>query len=187
MTAQHLKPTGHVAVKVKGQDARPRWEQNLLRKALIEGVGGDQELRFTCRIAQDVNETFERVDLPDGTHLTLNPKAKAQFGRNKDGQAYLTVGVTWSGNGLAYRLRWVGDKVPRKMQEVAVKHDEGRAVRPVAIALDFADANIAPVRHDVKADGTRAPRRTPAKTGPHLTTRRTHARLCATDLVPAAQ
>jgi hypothetical protein len=175
--------TGHVDVQIKGQEARPKWERKLLSEALTNGHGASNELRFACRIAQDADAAFEEIELEDGTKLTLNPKGKAQFGRNKQGQPFLTVGVIWSGNGQSYRLQWVGDKVPLKMQQVAVAHDEGRKVSSTRVRLKLDAASFTPVRHDTKADGTLLPR--PKRAYRKLSERgpgRTFARLCAEDL-----
>ncbi|GLU88892.1 hypothetical protein [Agromyces sp. NBRC 114283] len=172
--------SGYVRVRIKPQEARPRWMQKALQKALEGGQGAPNELRFACRIAQDVNDTFESVELGDGTKLTLNPKGKAQFGRNAKGHPYLTVGVIWSENGAPYRLHWEAEGVPLKMQQVAVKHDEGRKVGATTVALKFSDAVVARVRHDLDKKGRALPRK-PHRGGSSYPPR-SHDRICAADL-----
>lgn len=180
--SRKLKVTGKIGINIKGQEALNRWQREALKNYLDGGRGAAQELRFTCRIAQDVNEAFEKVGLDDGSTLTLNPKGKAQFGRNAKGNPYLTVGVIWDGDGAPYRVHWEGAAVPLKMQRTAVRHDEGKKVARTQVSVDLSKATITPVRHDLQHDGTKAPRK-PAKTGPKLTRRsRNHDRLCRADL-----
>lgn len=142
MTLTHL--TGFIRFKVGGQDAIPKWQQTAIRSALDALDSPPEELRFQCRIATDARVAFANVELDDGNTLTLHSKARPQFGKNVDGHAYLTATMVYSGDGQAYTFRWVGEGVPLKMQEVAVKHDKGLAVKPVTIALDMAKAQIAP-------------------------------------------
>lgn len=173
---------GRVVVAVQGQTAQPAWMQNLLKKALDQGNGADQELRFTCRIAQDAKTAFAHITDGDGTEWTLNPKAAPQFGRNGRGNAYLTLGLINEATGERVRLTWEGDDVPSKMKEVAVKHDEGKRVGATRIALNLEAAKVAIVQERTEADRNRA-RRYEAKTKRHHagTTRR-HGRLCAADI-----
>lgn len=178
-----IKFTGTVPFKIKGQEAKPKWERDILQKVLQDGFGASNQLRFVCRIATDANENFSRVELSDGRVFTLNPKGKAQFGRNSSGRAFLTVGVIEESTGERYRLHWEGDNVPRKMQEVAVKHDEGRTVRPTTVRLNMAHAKVWKLgkksdtrkRHDVARTGQPYPRKP----------QRTHSRLCSADLQTA--
>lgn len=142
MTLTHL--TGFIRFKVGGQDAIPKWQQTAIRSALDALESPPEELRFQCRIATDAQEAFAHVGLDGGESLTLHHKARPQFGKNADGHAYLTATMVYSGDGQAYTFRWVGGGVPSKMQEVAVKHDKGLAVKPVTIALDLSRAQIAP-------------------------------------------
>jgi hypothetical protein len=180
MTTTELK--GRVVVAVQGQTAQPAWMQNLLKKALDNGVGADQELRFTCRIAQDAKAAFARITTADGSDWVLNPKAAPQFGRNRHGNAYLTLGLIHEATGGRVRITWEGEGVPPKMKEVAVKHDEGRRVGATRIALNLEDAEVTELLERTEGDRNRA-RRYEAKSARHVagTTRR-HGRLCATDL-----
>ena len=152
MTLTNL--TGTVKFKVDGQSALPRWMQTALRDALDNAAAPPESLRFQCRIATDAKRNFEKIDLANGETLSLHPRSNPQFGKNRDGHAYLTASFTYSGDGMAYTIRWVGDAVPQKMQEVAVKHDKGLSVKPTVVALDLAQASITP---SWKANGHAAP------------------------------
>lgn len=175
---------GRVVVTVKPQEARPRWERNLLAKAFDEGKGADQELRFTCRIAQDANRAFDSFKDADGNEWVRNPKAAAQFGRNAAGLAYLTVGVINTATDERVRLTWEGENVPYSMQETAVKHDEGKRVGTKRIGLNLSDAKVAPVSTPYRTpQGKRnheAAKKAYDKRNPNRTRRAD--RLCAKDL-----
>ena len=134
--------SGVVGFKVAGQKADPKWKQTMLKEMIKLGTAPTEALRFQCRIATDARENFEKIELADGETLTLHPKARPQFGKNRDGKAFLTATMIYSGDGKSYRLSWVGESVPRKMQEVAVKHDQGLAVRAATIPLDLANAKV---------------------------------------------
>lgn len=136
--------SGIVRFKVAGQAAVPKWQQTMMREALDKLDSPPEALRFQCRIATDAVENLRLVELDNGETLTLHHQARPQFGKNRDGHAYLTATMTYSGDGENYTLRWVGDAVPPKMQEIAVKHDKGLAVKPVTIALNLATAQITP-------------------------------------------
>lgn len=172
---------GEVEVTVRGQDALPPWQRRIIRDALNNGEDASQDLKFGCRIALDVNEAFENLE---GV-FTLNPKAKAQFGKNAQGLPYLTVGIINRSSGEKLRLHWEGDAVPRRMIQVAVKHDEGLAVRTAKVKLDLSRAQIWQLgakdgrvrkddrtRHDTNSTGL--PYSRPV--------RRTHRRMCRDDL-----
>lgn len=146
--------TGIVPFKVAGQAALGKWAQTAIQTALESTDAPPESLRFQCRIATDAQKNFELITLPDGETLKLHPKARPQFGKNRDGHAFLTVTMIYSGDGLGYRLRWIGNNVPPKMQEVAVKHDKGLAVKPVVVGLDLAKAEVTP---SWKAHGYKGP------------------------------
>lgn len=145
MTITNL--TGIVRFKVAGQEALSKWAQQALRNALKTTDAPPESLRFQCRIATDARENFNGLQLSDGSSLTVHPKSKPQFGKNRDGLAFLTVTVIHSLDGESYRLQWLGDKVPRKMQEVAVKHDLGLAAKSCTIGLDLASAVVTPSKN----------------------------------------
>ena len=148
--------TGTIPFRVAGQKALPKFQQELNRRFIEMGGEMPEELRFQCRIATDARENFRHIDLPDGETLTLHPKAKPQFGLNRDGLPYLTATLKYSANGLGYRFRWIGTNVPRRMQEVAVKHDLGKYVAAVTIPLDLADAEVTLAREVNNTPGTTA-------------------------------
>lgn len=183
MTTTELK--GRVVVAVQGQSAQPAWMQNLLKKALDQGNGADQELRFTCRIAQDAKKSFSRIVTDDGEEWVLNPKAAPQFGRNGRGNAYLTLGLVHAETGARVRLTWEGDAVPPKMKEVAVKHDEGKRVGAARIALHLDDATITDIQPRTDGDRQRAQRYEAKTKRHHAGSERRHGRLCAADLETA--
>lgn len=120
------------------------WERTAIKNALNSAAAPPESLRFQCRIAMDAKENLAIIKLKGGETLTLHPKSRPQFGKNRDGLAYLTATMVYSGDGGNYTLRWAGDGVPLKMQQVAVKHDKGLAVKPVTIALDLAFVQILP-------------------------------------------
>jgi len=136
--------TGIIKFKVEGQSALPKWMQTALADALDKADAPPESLRFQCRIATDAQKNLALVKLASGETLTLHPIARPQFGKDNKGHAYLTATMTYSGDGENYTLRWIGDAVPSKMQEVAVKHDKGLAVSPTTIALDLSAAQVAP-------------------------------------------
>lgn len=182
--------SGTIKFAIKGQEARPAWERKMLANALSGGQGAPNDMRFQCRIAQDARENFENIQVPGG-ELSIHPRSKPQFGRTKDGQAYLTVVLVDSRDGQSYKVRWVGESVPRKMQEVAVKHDEGKRVAPARVALRWGDAEITPSdhtdhrpRHDLDGTGEIRVRANGKTGGPKR--KRCFDRLCATDLGGAA-
>jgi hypothetical protein len=181
---------GAVRFSIKGQEARPAWERKMLANALNNGQGAPNDLRFQCRIAQDARENFANIPVPGGT-LSIHPKSKPQFGRTRSGEAYLTVVLVDSRDGESYKVRWIGDAVPRKMQEVAVKHDEGRRVGATRVALRWEDAEITRSehadhrpRHDVDETGEIRVRANGRTGGPKKS--RCFDRLCATDLADSA-
>lgn len=136
---------GIVRFKVEGQRALPKWQRNALVAAMGSLDSPPEALRFQCRIAQDAQKNLAFVELENGESLTLHSKARPQFGKDHTGQAYLTATMTYSKDGESYTLRWVGDKVPPKMKEVAVKHDKGEAVSATTIGLNLADAQVMPI------------------------------------------
>lgn len=135
---------GLVRFKVAGQEALSKWAQEALKNALESADAPPESLRFQCRIATDAKTVFKEIALEDGTSLTLHPKAQPQFGKNRDGHPYLTVTLVHSADGEAYRFRWIGNAVPKKMQEVAVKHDLGKSVRTSTVGLDLSAAEVTP-------------------------------------------
>jgi hypothetical protein len=173
--------SGTVRFAIKGQEARPAWERKMLNNALNNGEGAPNDLRFQCRIAQDARENFAEVPVPGGT-LSIHQKSKPQFGRDRSGRPYLTVTLVDSRDGESYKVRWVGDAVPRKMQEVAVKHDEGKRVGATRVQLRWQDAEITVSEHVVtrvrqeSTAGQTQTRSAAPKRG------RRADRLCATDL-----
>lgn len=183
-TIQNL--TGTIRFSIKGQEARPAWERKMLASALNNGQGAPNDLRFQCRIAQDARENFAEVAIPGGGTLSIHPKSKPQFGRDRNGKAYLTVVLVDSRDGQSYKVRWLGDAVPRKMQEVAVKHDEGKRVGATRVGLRWQDAEITPSEHvvhgrrDLDENGQIRVRPNGRTGGPKKS--RCFDRLCATDL-----
>ena len=135
---------GQVRFKIAGQEALSKWAQEAIRNALESADAPPESLRFQCRIATDARNVFSRIELDDGTELTLHPKAQPQFGKNHEGHPYLTVTLAHSKDGETYRFRWIGGAVPKKMQEVAVQHDMGKSVRAVTVGLSLADAEVTP-------------------------------------------
>lgn len=134
-----------IRFRIKGQEALPKWQRDAIRKGMDSPDGPPEALRFQCRIAMDAREVFERVELPDGSFLTFNDKkVRPQFGKNREGQAYLTVTLTHSATGESYRVRWLGDAVPLAMQRTAVAHDKGLKVPAKVVLLDMAKAEVTP-------------------------------------------
>lgn len=146
--------TGTIPFRVQGQKALPKFQQELNRRFIEMGGQMPEELRFQCRIASDARDNFRHIDLPGGETLTLHPKAKPQFGLNRDGLAYLTATLKYSGDGMGYRFRWIGQHVPHKMQQVAVKHDLGKYVPATTIPLDLAAAEVTLAREVNNSPGT---------------------------------
>lgn len=134
-----------IRFRIKGQEALPKWTRQAIQRQMSSPDGPPESLRFQCRIAQDANEMFERVELADGSTLSLNnKKVRPQFGKNRDGLPYLTVTLTHSTTGDSYRVKWVGDAVPEAMQRTAVMHDKGLKVAPKTVLLDMAKAQVTP-------------------------------------------
>ena len=135
---------GLVKFKIAGQEALSKWAQEAIQNALENAAAPPESLRFQCRIATDARDVFKEIKLEDGETLKLSPKAHPQFGKNRDGHPYLTVTLVHSADGEAYRFRWIGNAVPKKMQEVAVKHDLGKSVRTSTVGLDLSAAEVTP-------------------------------------------
>lgn len=171
---------GTVKVPVSATAARPEWERKLLLAALANGEGASKQLRYVCRIAMDANEAFARIMVRKGDRAIeyrLDPQTKAQFGRNKRDLPFLTLGLVNQETGDKYQLNWEGDNVPLKMQELAVRHDEGVAVRACTISLDLQKARVT-------LKGTRAPQPPPSQRGGDPLKKRVYStnRLCRNDL-----
>lgn len=182
------KFSGKIRFRIQGQEAQPKWVQDAIKRGLNSPDGPPESLRFQCRIATDCHDNFRDVKLDNGTTLTLHPKAKPQFGRNRDGHAYLTVTLTHIETGESYRFRWLGKNVPLAMQQTAVKHDEGKRVGAKTVVLDVDRAEITPIHqvyghpHRSQRD-TRAERLSAAKSATKISRGRRHcARLTAADL-----
>jgi hypothetical protein len=152
MTIPQLR--GIVKFNVQGQEALPKWMQTAIQNALAVSESPPESLRYQCRIATDAHENFKNLTLENGETLRLH-NAKPQFGRNHDGKPYLTVTMIYSGDGLGYRIRWIGANVPTKMVDVAIKHDKGLAVAPTTIGLDLTKAEVTP---SWKVQGRSGPR-----------------------------
>lgn len=135
---------GIVRFKVEGQRALPKWQRTALADAMGKLAAPPESLRFQCRIATDAQKNLALITLRDGETLTLHHSSRPQFGKDRNGLAYLTVTMTYSGDGENYTLRWIGDAVPPKMKEVAVMHDKGEAVSPTTIGLDLGAAVVVP-------------------------------------------
>ena len=151
MTDKVVNWEGRIRFPISSQKARPAWEQEALQAGLEKGVGAMNQLRFQCRIAQDGQEFFKSIDI-NGVSYTMNPKSKAQFGRsNSSGLPYLSVGLIEEGTGTRYHLHWEGDAVPLKLQQSAVSHDEGRAVKAATVLLDLSRATVTRKAQKVQA------------------------------------
>ena len=135
---------GKIPFKVNGQVAIPKWMQTALADALDKAKAPPESLRFQCRIATDAQNNFASVKLSDGETLSLHPLSHPQFGKNHSGEAFLTAAMTYSGDGQTYTFRWLGDGVPVAMQQIAVKHDMGKAVKATTVDLDLGAAHITP-------------------------------------------
>lgn len=179
-----------IDIRVKGQGAKPAWEQKMLAKALEGGVNnseGAQSLRKTCRIAEDMNAALADGIVVGDRLYGLNPRNKSQFGRNREGDPFLTTGVVDAETGQRLTLTWSGVNVPLRMVEAAVKHDAGKRIGERVVPLDFGmavvhetgnkDGNGRAKRdgrrnHDTDKNGKPYPRKP----------RPNHNRLCATDI-----
>lgn len=138
-----------IRFKIKGQSALAKWQQEAIKRGLDSPTGPPEALRFNCRIAQDAKENFADIPLADGTFLRLDPRGvQPQFGKNRNGDAYLTVTLTHSGSGDSFKVQWIGDAVPEAMKTTAVMHDEGRKVGAKTVLLDLSKARVTPV-HEV--------------------------------------
>jgi hypothetical protein len=177
-----------VEVKVPPISLSPHMRKIYL-KEMAEST--PQELRFKCIIAEATNTAFgagghseDYADFQVGKKtFRVNPKAKAQFGRNYDGTPYLTIGLIETAHPEAsrYRLTWVGDSIPHVMKEMAVAHDRGDNVvsKMVPLPLDTAELKISKPTVDKRPQGRETNIRKNANKGP---TPRLHARICEQDL-----
>lgn len=136
--------SGKVRFKIKPQEAQPKWIRAALRDNLTKRVAPPEALRYQCRIATDARENFSLVELDNGETMRLSPSAKPQFGKNHEGRIYLTATLIYSGDGESYKVRWIGDAVPTKMIDVAVRHDQGLAAKGATVVLDMSQAEITP-------------------------------------------
>ena len=149
------KFTGKVQFMIEGQDALPRWQQQAIQNGLTSEAGPPESLRHTCRIAQDARKNFAHIETKEGETFSFHPKGSSQFGKNRKGQAYLTVTLLHEGSGESYKVQWIGEAVPKRMQRVAVQHDEGKSVKPTTVLLDLAKAVFTPAH---KAKGMTHPK-----------------------------
>lgn len=133
---------GLIRFKVAGQEELPKWAQQAISNALSAAEAPPESLRFQCRIATDARENLKEIKLDNGETLKLHYKSAPQFGKDRSGRAYLTATMVYSGDGESYKFRWVGDSVPKKMQEVAVKHDMGKRVAATTIGLRLENAEV---------------------------------------------
>lgn len=130
---------GKISIRVKPQAKRDAWVQKIIDEQIKLGNGAPQALRYQCRIAQDTMEAL-KAELP--APLKLNPRSTPQFGETYTGLPYLSFGLINEETEQRFNIRWEGDNVPRKMVEVAVKHDQGRATRAAVVKLDFSKAKV---------------------------------------------
>lgn len=187
----HLFDGYEIDVSVRPHRLTPH-QKTIVAKAIAENT--PQELRFRCLVAEAVNDAFggaakpdEYADIKIGKRVfRLNPKAKAQFGVDHDGRAYLTVGVVDHSTPelVRYRMTWRGDAVPHVFKELAVAHDSGSSTpgRRVHLPLDTAEVHILGEkngkRHDPRTNHDTGPDGNPYPRPP----RRHHRRVCAADL-----
>lgn len=179
---------GGLRIDIAGQ-ALSKAHQAIIQKALATGMQQDERVvRYSCRIAQDANAAIAAgiVDNQGGLWMP-NPNARAQFGKAHDGEPFLSFGVLNESTGKRRSIRFVGDSVPTKMMEVAVRHDEGRDVRPTSITLNMSNALVyetgnkdgkGRAKKDKRGNHDRDKNGKPYARGP----RRTHGRLCSADL-----
>jgi hypothetical protein len=156
------------------------------RKAAAAVADLGQSQRFQCHMADAANMSIQDGLLSDnGDCLWMpNPKVRAQFGKNDDGEPYLTFGLV-DLDGRRITLTWAGIRIPRRMLKIAVAHDDLKAVRGANIRLALSAATV----HETGAKaGTRRDRRKNHDTAPNgkpyvRPARRHHKRVCASDLV----
>lgn len=177
---------GVLDVDIEAQQIVTRAQRRLIHDAFGDGVDVAQEVRFACRIATDVNKAIENgIEFDNGKTFVPNPKARAQFGKNKRGKPYLTFGLVDVDSGERFTLTWEGAAVPLSMVRAAIAHDEGRNVKASTVELPFESAKVHETgnkygrkkpdprpNHDTDADGNPYPR----------PKRRQHSRMCRSDL-----
>jgi hypothetical protein len=160
-------------------------QRKLIRDSFGDGQDLPSKVRFSCAIAEAVNDTVKDGILIAGTVYMPNPKARAQFGKNKRGHPYLTIGLVDPEGDARYTLTWQGDAVPVQMAVIALKHDQGKRAETIGIPLPLDAAKVHPTGNK---DGRRKPdlRRNhdADKNGqPYVRApRRNHNRLCDDDV-----
>ena len=147
--SERIKISGTVDFAVKGQAQLPKWQREAIANGLKSEYGPPESLRFNCRMAEDARENFKEIIDDQERVWTLHPNGNPQFGRNVRGEPYLTVTLQDEA-GDGYKFRWAGDAVPKRMAELAVRHDEGREVAPSTIRLSLARAEVAPSHQSAK-------------------------------------
>lgn len=171
-------------------------QSEAIRKSYEDGSAStDAGLRFHCAIAEAVNEAFgakynesrkkiasiENIRIGRGSYR-LNSAVRAQFGVNKDGNIYLTVGLIRNRDGMRYRLTWLNDAVPERLARVAVAHDRGESHPEVAdeLYLELAELHIMAENTDPRRNHDSG--NTRRKKDPEAERRRIRRRVCTTQL-----
>jgi hypothetical protein len=93
-------------------------------------------------VAADVKAAIGDGFLVEDVLYMPNMASTPHFGKNKDGQASLTFGLTRATDGERFTFKWIGDAVPHVLLELAVKHDEGARAPQATVALEFDAAEV---------------------------------------------
>lgn len=179
---------GALDIDISAQQIATAAQRRLIHDAFGDGTDVPQEVRFACRIAIDVNEAIKGgLEFEDGRSFEPNPKARAQFGKNKRGLPYLTFGLIDSATAARYTLTWEGTSVPIKMVRTAIAHDEGRTVKATTVELAFDRAKVHETGNKNGKGSAKRDSRPNHDTGPDgepypRAPRRHHSRLCRSDL-----
>jgi hypothetical protein len=175
---------GKLTITIPEQIGLTSAQRSMIRESYGDGQDLPQKVRYACAIAEAMNETIkDGIEVGGQIHLP-NPKVRAQFGKNRKGLPYLTVGLI-DPDGKTWTLTWQGGDVPVKMAVTALKHDQGKRTKTIAIPLTLEGATVYETgakrgkrrndprrNHDTAKDGNPYPR----------APRTSHNRLCEADV-----
>ncbi len=176
--------TGILPIVVPEQAGLTSAQRQMIRETYRDGQDLPARTRYSCAIAEAVNETIKDGIQVDGITYVPNPKAKAQFGKSWKGLPYLTVGLIGDSVGTRYTLTWRGGAVPIEMAVTALKHDQGKRAPTVSIPLPLEGATVHQTgyKNGKKRIDTRKHHDTGKNGQPYPRAPRSHNRLCDDDV-----
>lgn len=155
-------------IHINRQLPAPPGQRVILRKAFNDGVNIPKALWYQCRVAEDLKDALGEGILVNDELYRPNSHSTPFFGKNVRGKASLVFGLVRDSDGAKFSFKWQGDVVPRRLLELAVKHDEGVRAPKATVTLNFDDAEVWETNDVNKPKDTRGRHDISPKTGePH--------------------